>query len=113
MIEEYELIKRKWGDFLLLWQMRRINGLEKIISKACEAYFSTTGTTPDGSQHSLYGVGHFIADTPPSDYFDYEVCHYVCRYKEDQAQQHALVLCQANISCLSNNVLSAGVQLLP
>lgn len=93
--KDYDQIKMKTNQFLKLWKTGETDGLENIVAADALVYLSTVKGTADGSQHSRYGVANFILDTPKPDVFHMTCCNYVCRLKEDNAQQSFVAVAHA------------------
>lgn len=92
---DYDEIRQKTGMFLDMWKGGTVDGLDEIVVSDAVCNLGTVKEYPDGSQHSRYGVENFILDTPRADVFFIRTYNYVCRIKEEMAQQSFVAIGRA------------------
>lgn len=91
---DYDEIKGTFEKFLNCWKTTNIHSLDECFVPYTACYLSTVSAYPCGSQHSIYGIRDFVAETPKPDEFHISHCNYVARIADDIAQQSSIAVCR-------------------
>jgi hypothetical protein len=92
--KDYDDIKEDFSKFVSVFRDKDTSVLKEFIDPEIRVYLSTAKDYTDGSQHSLFGVENFFKDIVETDFFHTRICNFVCRVRDDEAQQSAHVVCQ-------------------
>lgn len=91
--KDYNEVKEKFELFTKTLKDRKVDRLDAVFTSDVKCYLSTAKAYEDGSQHTLFGIKNFILDMPNTDFFHTRICNYVCRMRDNEAQQSAHIVC--------------------